>query len=173
MRKPPKRDKYDLQLEEVRELLDYDPETGVLKWSQSTQVRPQFRGTIAGTIQYDGYRCLRFKFHRYYAHVLIWFYVKGAWPFEQIDHADLNRDNNAWSNLRQATPTQNSVNTKISKKNTSGFKGVYEQNGRWIAQMRLNGKRGYIGSFDTAEEAFEAYKQAALTHHGKFARPDG
>ncbi|HEY6861677.1 MAG TPA: HNH endonuclease [Pseudolabrys sp.] len=173
MRKPPKREKYDLQPSEVREMLDYDRETGVLKWSQSEKVRPQFRGTVAGTIQYDGYRCLRFKFHRYYAHVLIWFHVHGAWPREQIDHWDLNRDNNALANLRLATPRQNSVNTKVSKKNTSGFKGVCEQNGRWIAQMRQDGKRGYIGSFDTAEEAFEAYKQAALKQHGEFARPDG
>lgn len=168
-----KRKKYDLTLEEIRTALDYDPETGIFKHSTSNSVRPQYRGKVAGTVQYDGYRCIRVKTHRYYAHILAWFYTWGVWPSSQLDHRDTNRDNNAIDNLREATPIQNSVNCKRSKRNKSGFKGVCAYKGRWLAQASHKMKKIYLGMHDTPEEAYEAYKKYVESQHGEFARPDG
>lgn len=166
-----KREKYDLTHSELLEVLDYNEKTGVFTWRDS--VRRDYRGKIAGTIQYDGYRCIRVSPHRYYAHILAWFYACGQWPTRQIDHRDTNRDNNALDNLRLATPVQNSVNCKRSRKNKSGYKGVCAYKGKWLAQINYKMKKIYLGMHDTPEQAYEAYKEAALRLHGDFARPDG
>lgn len=167
------RDKYSLTLEELRAVLDYDPDTGIFKWREASNIRKDIRGKLAGTIQYDGYRCIRVKPYRYYAQVLAWFYTWGKWPDHQVDHRDTNRDNNAIDNLRLASPIENGNNSRRSRRNTTGFKGVCRYKDKWMAQCRVKGRKRYLGVFDTAEEAHAAYKVAALDGHGEFARPDG
>lgn len=89
-----------------------------------------------------------------------------------VDHIDSNGLNNSRSNLRVATRSQNSYNQRVSKRNKSGVKGVHQhtQTGKWCAQIRAQGYREHLGSFDTVEEAHAAYKQAAARLHGQFAR---
>lgn len=92
---------------------------------------------------------------------------------EEIDHIDGNSLNNTRRNLRVCTRTENTRNSRRKSCNTSGYKGVKRsQNGkRWCAFIRVgDGKRLYLGTFDTPEQAHEAYKTAALKHHGEFAR---
>src|SRR5215471_15551760 len=88
----------------------------------------------------------------------------------QWDHADGDIFNNLRENLRFATHSQQQMNRGKFKTGsyTSRFKGVYFQ-GRWVARIRVNGKRIYLGRFDTEEEAAEAYNLAAMEHHGEFA----
>jgi hypothetical protein len=80
--------------------------------------------------------------------------------------------NNQRSNLRIARKDQNQCNRASNSNNTSGFKGVawYPKYGKWVARIGVSGKRIFLGYFDTAEEAHEAYRVAAEKYHGEFAR---
>jgi hypothetical protein len=91
-----------------------------------------------------------------------------------VDHIDSNGLNNKRQNLRYATPQQNSFNRRNAINNTSGFKGVCWNKDckKWQAGIRINGKRTYLGLFDTAELAHDAYCKQAIAHHGKFARTE-
>lgn len=90
-----------------------------------------------------------------------------------IDHIDGNPLNNTRSNLRFATHKQNLANRSKTKSNTSGYKGVYNRRRGvrpWYAQIKVNGKTQGLGSFETPEEAHEAYKKAAQKFCGEFAK---
>lgn len=91
---------------------------------------------------------------------------------ELADHVDGDGLNNKRENLRLSTFRQNAHNQKRSKRNTSGYKGVsyYAADGRWRANIRVDGKLCFLGYFNTPEEAHEAYKVAAVKHFGEFAR---
>ena len=91
---------------------------------------------------------------------------------EQVDHIDCNPLNNRRGNLRLATPSQNGTNQSRPKNNTSGFKGVHwdKRAKKWMATIRINGKKTYLGLFATPELAYAAYCEAALKYHGEFAR---
>ncbi len=88
-----------------------------------------------------------------------------------VDHDNQNKLDNAWSNLREGTKSQNSGNSKIPSTNKSGFKGVSlcRMTYRWRASIRINGKEKNLGRYDTPEEASAAYEEAAIAHFGEFA----
>ena len=164
----------ELSWEQVREVLSYDEETGVFTWKVS---RPRVHaGDVAG--YYDnGYRKIRVKGHNYQASRLAIFWMTGEWPIHEVDHKNLNTKDNRYENLREATRTENQRNRAARKDSTTGFKGVRFQRsahgnrcGYYVAQIRAGGKRVYLGSFKTAEEAHQAYVVAAKAHHGQFAR---
>lgn len=150
--------------------LRYDPETGI--FYRLTKRGSKKVGDIAGrphnmgyvTICFDGQNCL--------AHRLAWLYMTGEWPTGEIDHWDLCRNNNRWANLRDATRTQNARNRVKYKNNTTGFKGVsYNKHAKkFNAFITVDLKRHYLGCFDSAEQAYAAYCEAAIIHHGSFAR---
>ena len=89
----------------------------------------------------------------------------------QIDHIDRNPLNNQRNNLRAATGSRNQANSNISVANTSGYKGVcwHKKQKKWIAQICVSREHIHLGTFDTPEEASEAYNQAADHYHGEFA----
>lgn len=62
------------------------------------------------------------------------------------------------------------ANRKAQKNNLLGVKGVHQQKDKFIAMITFDGKRRYLGSFDTAQEANAAYLKAAFERHGEFAR---
>jgi hypothetical protein len=98
--------------------------------------------------------------------------MTGKWPDDEIDHWDLDTLNNRWGNLREATHGQNQANSRAYKNNRSGVKGVcfHKMEGKWRAQVNVNGKRTYLGSFETINEARAVYNKAAAKIFGKFAR---
>lgn len=91
---------------------------------------------------------------------------------EFIDHIDLDRMNCQRNNLRIATNGQNRANTGLQKNNSSGYKGVYwnAQTGKWVAQIRMDGKSVSLGYYSDPKEASEAFKKASVARHGEFAR---
>lgn len=93
-------------------------------------------------------------------------------PREFTDHIDGDGLNNRRNNLRVATPADNVHNTKRAKNNTSGYKGVswHKRMKHWAANIRLNDRAVFLGYFDTPEEAYAAYCEAAKQHYGEFAR---
>jgi hypothetical protein len=154
------------------DLLRYDLETGVFYWIDARGGRAQ-QGDVAGSVQSHGYRHIRVMGHIYKAHRLAWFYINGVWPSKSLDHADLNRDNNAIRNLREATRQENGANTTARSNNKSGFKGVCFMRGyknNWVAQINENGTRRRIGYFASPELAHAAYCEAAEAQFKHFAR---
>ena len=155
----------------LREILNYNPDTGDFTWRLQIAKRAQI-GAVAGGLSHTGYVFIRIEGTAYLAHRLAWLYVHGEWPEGDLDHRDCDPSNNRLSNLRPATPVQNNWNTRKSKNNTSGFKGVHwaNQAQRWMARIQINARRVYLGHFDTPEAAHTAYCDAAREHFGEFAR---
>lgn len=156
--------------ERVRELFGYDPETGIFIYRIARSNR--HAGSQAGARRRDGYTTLSIDGTRYYAHRIAWLYVTGHWPKNDIDHADGDRTNNRWSNLRDATRSQNIANTSRRSTNRSGIKGVFlnAQTRRWYSQITVNGLVHHLGHFDTREQAANAYRVAATHHFRSFAK---
>lgn len=157
----------------VRELLDYDPETGIFRWK--VNVGDKMRaGSRAGasTGNTHGYRRLTINYKRYYEHRIAWLHVHGVMPTLHIDHIDCNKSNNRIANLRQATRSQNLGNARLRKTSTSGFKGVcwHNQQRKWKASIRCDKKVEFLGLYETAKEAHDAYVRAAGRLFKEFAR---
>jgi DUF971 family protein len=98
--------------------------------------------------------------------------MTGEWPKMLVDHKDGNRRNNRWDNLREATPTQNMVNSKTRVTNKLGVKGVrLHETGKYQVRLGIGNMRyKHIGLYATIEEARAAYKEAAIARNGEFAR---
>lgn len=154
----------------VRELLDYNPETGIFLWRTYRQGINIDR--IAGTFDRKGYRKIRINGREYLSHRLAWLYIKGLWPEYQIDHINMDKGDNRWSNLRAATDSQNKANCSLRANNTSGFKGVcWEKRcGKWMAYITLGYQFKNLGYYDTAQLAHDAYVNAADGLFGEFSR---
>lgn len=159
----------------VRDLMVYDPDTGYLGWRhRRAGQRPP--GSHAGYVGKDGYWKIRLDGNTYQAHRLIWLYMMGVWPPNEVDHINLEKSDNRWSNLRAATHAHNMVNVRARKTATSDsqLKGVYRDKRhstvRWFSQIRINKKQVRLGTFATEHEAHAAYCAAAIKCHGAFAR---
>ena len=154
-----------LTRERLKELLDCDFETGVLRW----RVKPNRRirvGSIAGTINDFGYRIVPVDGRRYRAHRLIWFYAHGEWPKNDIDHINGKRDDNRLENLRDVTTAENIQNQVAAhKRNRSGRLGVTERTYGFEARICTNGVSKKLGVFKTLEEAEAAYIEAKRRYH--------
>jgi hypothetical protein len=156
----------------VRELLDYDPETGVFRWKMN-RTNGVKAGDVAGVVNAShGYVIVCIENRRYRGHRLAWFYTHGEWPTFDLDHADADRTNNALSNLRPCNDALNVANARRRKDNTSGFKGVswHKTKKRWFAHIRVDGVLRHLGGFSDPAAAHDAYAAAALKHYGEFAR---
>lgn len=98
--------------------------------------------------------------------------MTGKWPKRFVDHENTVPGDNRWVNLREATRSQNVMNSKKRCDGLVPLKGVcfYAHSGRYGAKIRLNGKQHYLGCRDTPEEAHALYADAAKRLFGEFAR---
>jgi len=157
---------HHITAELVRSLLDYDANTGVLRWRISRGRSKT--GAIAGTVNKDGYIGISINATTLVAHRVIWLHVHGTWPEYQIDHINGNKSDNRISNLRDVPPAINSQNrTKSHKDSKSGILGVYwhSRDKRWIAQIDVGKRSHHIGTFRTEQEARDAYLAAKAQFH--------
>lgn len=147
------------------EEIHYDPLTGHFTYVET--------GKPAGS-EKEGYISVALDGRYYRGHRLAWFYMKGEWPENQIDHENTIKSDNRFVNLRPATCAQNRRNVGKTVANTSGWKGVGWHKGRsaWVARIGFEGKRITLGYYGDVKEAAEAYIFAALEHHGEYARFD-
>jgi hypothetical protein len=160
----------DLTAEQVRDLFDYNPETGTLTWIKCASNKSRFVNCIAGTKDSKGYLIVKIRRKLYKQHRIAWLWMTGRWPEAEIDHKDRDPANNRWDNLREATPRQNCINQKSTGR--SGLRGAAwtGQYQKWFSTIRVDGKRIFLGYFETAESAHAAYVEASRKYHGEFAR---
>ena len=159
----------ELTAEKLRSLYHYNPETGVFTRLMSLGSRGA--GPAPGGLDSGGYRRLQIEGQRYLMHRLAWLYMHGCWPEHHVDHINGIRDDNRIENLRVCSIRENNLNTRISKNNRSGFKGVSldKKANYWTAGIHIDRKRISLGRFETAMEAAHAYNKAAIKHYGEFA----
>lgn len=152
---------------ELKKYLHYCPDTGIFRW---VVARNKIKaGTVAGTLRPDGYVSVVLFRKRYLAHRLAFLFMLGRFPQELADHRDLIKHNNAWVNLRDATYSQNRMNSGLAPVNTSGFTGVSLHGKRWRARINIGRKEIYLGTYDSAELAHEARMARLPEFHGEFA----
>lgn len=147
-------------------ILDYDCETGELRWKMRTEKHIQrpsslkswntrYAGKLIKTIDGKGYLHFSFGGKFYRAHRIAWLIHTGEIP-NIIDHINGDRQDNRISNLQNTTMQGNHLNQRMNSKNTSGVTGVYmnKRSGSWCAQMKFNGHTYHLGSskslFDVA-----------------------
>jgi hypothetical protein len=161
----------ELTSDYVRSVLDYDQHSGVFVWKVRRGSRAK-AGDIAGSVSAKGYRYIRLDGKLRLEHRLAWLVQAGTVPSEYIDHLNGDRDDNRFSNLRPASPSQNLANARIPKNNTSGLKGVSfdRSRGVWEANISAKGKKKRLGRFRDKESAHEAYRRAAVEQYSEFAR---
>lgn len=161
-----------LTAERLREVVDYDPLTGIftrkVRLAQRHQIGDRADFSInAGPM--TGYRRLAVDSKRYLAHRCAWLFVHGEWPAEMLDHINGEKGENQIANLRKASAGMNVENQRRPRKDnrTSRFLGVYWQaaNQKWRARITTKGKAIHIGLFVDEEAAHAAYVEAKRKLH--------
>lgn len=152
----------ELTQSRVKELFDYNPETGDLV--RIKYVAPKAKiGDIAGCKVHGSYTVLKVDKRQYGIHRIIWLWLYGAFPQGEIDHINQNKAYNTKKNLRDVSRRINSRNEKLRSLNTSGTMGVHwdKRRSKWMAQIRDNdGRRFMIGRFNSLADAISARKEA-------------
>jgi len=158
----------ELTADRLRQLLDYDPESGLFIWKMSRRVKA---GDVAGSLDTRGYVQITVDGKIYRAHRLAFLWMEGTMPPDQVDHINMTRTDNRWSNLRHAERWENLGNRPANSNSKSGIKGVHwdTRRGKWHAQIRSAGRKHHLGHFNTIEEAQAVYNFAAGLVFGTYA----
>jgi len=153
-----------LTQDRLRELLDYDPETGVFVWRVSRG--GVWVGSQAGGISPSGYRRIMIDGKPFRASRLAWLYMEGYFPENQCDHENRVRGDDRWKNIRHVTPQCNVRNSGRSKNNTSGITGVVwnKAGKKWAARIMVNRSRAHLGYFKRFRDAVIARWKAEVEH---------
>jgi hypothetical protein len=169
-------------LEELKEFLDYNPDTGIFRKKQVTNSIKvgQKAGRIIGKNSmgygaygaYGGYIIIAFKNREYYAHRLGYYMYHGIDPLEKlVDHIDGDKSNNKINNLRLASKSENGRNrVNLPSNNTSGVIGVCwdKKAKKWKAFIMINGKQKHLGYFINKEDAIKVRKEGEIKYFGEF-----
>jgi len=147
-----------LDIDMVRRLLNYNPDTGVFTW------RPRGRGVCknergrnifnslyagkeAGSLSGTGHLTIGINRTQYLAHRIAWMWMTGKFPDYQIDHINGVPTDNRWCNLRDVKPAENMRNQSVRLDNKSGVGGVWFSLGhkKWMAYGSKDGKKIHLG----------------------------
>lgn len=103
--------------------------------------------------------------------VMVHRFLMNPLPNELVDHINTNKKDNRLCNLRVANKSQNAYNSKRRSTNTSGTVGVYfrKDTQKWVANIRNNYKKIYLGCYKSKEDAISARKEAEKMYMGEFA----
>ena len=114
-----------------------------------------------------GYAATKTRKYSFLMHRLVMNISKG----EVIDHINFNPLDNRKRNLRICSQQQNSFHSRLSKNNTSGYKGVYlnKRLNKWVVQIMVSRKCIPLGLFEDIEKAVFTRKEAEKTYFGQFA----
>lgn len=182
----------------LRELLNYNPETGVLTWKErgpewfnsgardpkhsakqwnsawagvQALASENAYGYLTGAVTINGKR------HGISSHVAAWAICTGRMPTGEIDHKDGNKKNNRIQNLRDVPRDENLRNMPKRQDNKTGVTGVQwnKTNKNWRAIITHKGKRKNLGSFKNKDDAIRARRDAELelgfhSNHGRVAK---
>jgi len=156
----------------LKKLLKYKKKKGIFIWKSRNGSKA--KNSLAGSIDTNGYISIGILNEQYRAHRLAWLYVYGEFPKNHLDHINHDKLDNRISNLREVTNKTNHKNRTKNSNNTSGITGVSwnKLNKKWFAQIIIDKKNIYLGSFIEFHEAVNARKNAEVLYgfhknHGK------
>lgn len=166
-----------LDIETLRELLEYNPNTGKLKWrsrglsyfGNNSRVCKIWNTKCAGKeVGSSSYSYVRVSLNSisYKGHRVAWAIYYGEWPKGQLDHINGVKTDNRIVNLREVFGNGNSKNMPKQRNNTSGVVGVYwfKRDNLWKAQIQVNNKSIHLGYFTNKQDAINARKQAEMDY---------
>lgn len=159
----------ELSFERLKELFEYDPETGIMTWRVDYSQKHR-KGSRVGWKQ--KYLRTQVDGRMYPVHRLAWFYMTGAWPEHLIDHINRDRMDNRWVNLRECTHAQNMKNIGKRKDKPDGYIGVTlakKKGEGFRASIRADNKSKELGIYARSEAAAVVRDLAAIKYHGDFA----
>jgi hypothetical protein len=151
-------------VERLKALFEYSPDTGIVLRKKT--------GRAVGCVLDTGHMIVGIDGKMFGLHRVIWKMMIGNDPMDhQIDHIDGDGLNNRWSNLRAASHAENARNSRFSRRNSSGVKGIcWEKRvGKWRAGIGSEGRFLFLGHFNDLEVAAAVVRAARIQHHGKFA----
>lgn len=164
----------DIEPDLLRQLLRYEPETGLLFWLPRREEHFAHLGELAAkycaawntrnagkqafAANDSDYRRGTIFNKRVQAHRVIWAMCHDEWPHMDIDHINGDRSDNRLCNLRHVSHSENGRNQKVRRTNKSGMMGVYKdvRYGTWAARITYELSDIHLGSFPTQEEAIAA-----------------
>ena len=128
------------------------------------------------SINSSGYAYINWGQKEYFLHRLI-MGLPQDYDFETntiVDHKNGNRLDDRKENLRICNKSNNPMNCRIYKNNTSGCKGVtwLERLGKWQAVISVNKKQIYLGIYANKEDAIRVRKEAEEKYYGEFKRDE-
>jgi hypothetical protein len=158
----------------VHKLLDYDLVMGILTWR--VRAAPNvYAGDRAGSNAYKDKahtipqcRFIRINKRGYIEARVIWLWMTGAIPPDEIDHKDTNPFNNKWGNLRLATSGENTAHRRNYR--PGKLKWVRKDKYGFVARVTFQSKVHYLGSYRTEQEAHDAAYAVAQQLHGSFVQ---
>ena len=153
--------------ERLKELFLYADGSLIRRVSTSSRA---MKGSVAGSIDKDGYYIIHVDGRKYRAHRLVYLYFNGKHPVNDIDHMDGCRTNNRVENLRDVTRAVNMQNLKGAHKDCSSkIIGAYfdKRNSTHFSSIMKNGERIFIGTFRSAKDAGEAYIESKRVIHAE------
>lgn len=175
----------DITPEILRQLLEYDPETGLLYWKARDEsvfadvedsrgpawAARRWNVRYAGkpaldNVQGSGYKKGSVLSVPVLAHRVAFAIHHGRTDFCEIDHINGDKTDNRITNLRDVAHSDNARNVGLYKNNTSGHHGVMweESHKAWAAKITFGGKQRRIGRFKVKEDAIAARKAAEILH---------
>jgi len=138
----------------------YNPESGEIVGISGNVITGKFtQGYINLGIGLNGKK-IQLRGH----HFAWWMYYREVSDENLVmDHIDRDKSNNRITNLRITTREGNAINSDRIE-NCKGY-GFHKPAGKWLAQIRVDGKLKYLGLFDTEEEARQAYLTALKNYY--------
>ena len=145
--------------ERLKELLSYDPDTGL--FTRKVNAKRWKAGTVTGSVMKTGYIEIRCDKYRTTGHRLAFLYMTGRFPVT-VDHIDHDPANNKWSNLRNVSHRDNMKNVRLRKDNVSGVVGVSWSKAcqKWTARIATGSTFKHLGVFKSKDDAIQARKDA-------------
>jgi len=149
----------------LKEVLHYDPETGVFTWKTSLNNRSS-QNKVAGFMKSNKYLYIGINNIEYGAHRLAFLYMEGSFPENQVDHINHIRCDNRWENLRRSTIQENRKNHTIRADSKTKILGVnwYKAYKKWQVRITCSNKTKNIGYFSDFFEACCARKSAEIKY---------
>lgn len=163
--------------EVLRQLLEYNPETGGMIWRERVGQKrwnTLYAGRPAFATFSNGYLTGRLFGANVRAHRVLWVLHYGEDPAGPIDHINGDKDDNRICNLRVTDAAGNAQNRPLRRDNRTGFNGVARRGGKYLANIRFLGKLTHLGTFECIADAIAARQKAERDmgfheNHGRVA----
>jgi hypothetical protein len=156
----------DLTQEKLHELFSYNQETGAFSWrvKKSRNVKV---GVPINSNNGKGYKTVKIDGKTYLVHRLVWMYVYGKFPENDIDHKNRIRSDNRLVNLREASRSDNCQNISIPSHNKSGHIGVswIKNHKSWTVYIKVERKNKWLGYYKNLDAAIAARKQGEKKYY--------